>query len=91
MGYNARNDEIRDNITRMQRAWEAERVALATVRALQCNAFGQGLLVVLAENAAVITAASASKRRTVGKWTSRDHSDNLIRSKKEQLSSDALS
>jgi hypothetical protein len=23
MGYNARNDEIRDNITRMKREWEA--------------------------------------------------------------------
>jgi hypothetical protein len=22
MGYNARNDEIRDNVTRMQRDWE---------------------------------------------------------------------
>ena len=32
MGYNARNDEIRDNITRMQKAWAAERQALATVR-----------------------------------------------------------
>jgi hypothetical protein len=32
MGYNARNDEIRDNVTRMQREWEAQRVALATVR-----------------------------------------------------------
>ena len=32
MGYNARNNEIRDNITRMRRAWEAERDALATVR-----------------------------------------------------------
>jgi len=27
MGYNARNDEIRDNITRMQREWEAQRDA----------------------------------------------------------------
>ena len=25
MGYNARNDEIRDNITRMRREWEAHR------------------------------------------------------------------
>jgi len=25
MGYNARNDEIRDNVTRMRRDWEAER------------------------------------------------------------------
>jgi hypothetical protein len=32
MGYNARNDEIRDNTTRMQREWEAQRGALATVR-----------------------------------------------------------
>ena len=32
MGYNARNDEIRDNVTRMQRDWEARRQALATVR-----------------------------------------------------------
>jgi len=32
MGYNARNDEIRDNVTRMRRQWEAQRGALATVR-----------------------------------------------------------
>ena len=32
MGYNARNDEIRDNVTRMRRKWAAERQALATVR-----------------------------------------------------------
>lgn len=32
MGYNARNDEIRDNVTRMKRAWADERQALATVR-----------------------------------------------------------
>ena len=32
MGYNARNDEIRDNVTRMRRVWAAERQALATVR-----------------------------------------------------------
>ncbi|MGB8081010.1 MAG: hypothetical protein WCF83_11135 [Pseudolabrys sp.] len=25
MGYNARNDEIRDNDTRMRREWEAQR------------------------------------------------------------------
>jgi hypothetical protein len=28
MGYNARNDEIRDNVTRMRREWEAQRDAL---------------------------------------------------------------
>ena len=32
MGYNARNDEIRDNVTRMRQAWADERQALATVR-----------------------------------------------------------
>ena len=32
MGYNARNDEICDNVTRMRREWEAQRGALATVR-----------------------------------------------------------
>jgi hypothetical protein len=25
MGYNARNDEIRDNVTRLRREWEAQR------------------------------------------------------------------
>ena len=29
MGYNARNDEIRDNVTRMRREWEAKRGASA--------------------------------------------------------------
>jgi hypothetical protein len=33
MGYNARNDEIRDNVTRMRQEWEAQRGALATVAA----------------------------------------------------------
>ena len=37
MGYNARNDEIRDNITRMRREWEAQRDALATVRSGDCK------------------------------------------------------
>jgi hypothetical protein len=32
MGYDARNDEIRDNIARMKREWETHRDALATVR-----------------------------------------------------------
>jgi hypothetical protein len=32
MGCNARNDEIRDNVTRVRREWEAQRNALATVR-----------------------------------------------------------
>jgi hypothetical protein len=32
MGYSARNDEIRDNVTRMRREWETQSGALATVR-----------------------------------------------------------
>ena len=32
MGYNARNDEIRDNVTRMRGEWEPQRGALATIR-----------------------------------------------------------
>jgi hypothetical protein len=31
MGYNARNDEIRDNVTRMRRKWESQRGALGAV------------------------------------------------------------
>jgi hypothetical protein len=42
MGYNARNDEIRDNVTRMQRDWER-----SVVRSLPCavsmRSFGQRL------------------------------------------------
>jgi hypothetical protein len=32
LAHSARNDEIRDNVTRMRREWEAQRGALATVR-----------------------------------------------------------
>ena len=42
MGYNARNDEIRDNVERMQRAWEAERGALATVRRFNAILLAKG-------------------------------------------------
>ena len=48
-GYNARNDEIRDNITRMRREWEAQRDALATVRRFNAR-LGQKLFVVLAQD-----------------------------------------
>jgi len=43
MGYNARN-EIRDNITRMRREWEAERDALATVRRFNAKLSAKGYL-----------------------------------------------
>jgi len=42
MGYNARNDEIRDNITRMRREWEAKRGALATVRRFNATLSAKG-------------------------------------------------
>jgi len=32
IGYNGRNYEIRDNITRMRQEWEVQRGTLATVR-----------------------------------------------------------
>jgi hypothetical protein len=49
MGYNARNDEIRDNVTRMRREWEAQRGALATVRRFNAMLSAKGY-VVLAED-----------------------------------------
>jgi hypothetical protein len=42
MGYNARNDEIRDNVTRMRQAWAAERRALATVRRFNATLSAKG-------------------------------------------------
>ena len=42
MGYNARNDEIRDNITRMHRQWEEQRDALATVRRFNARLSAKG-------------------------------------------------
>jgi hypothetical protein len=42
VGYNARNDEIRDNITRMRREWEAQRGALATVRRFNATLSAKG-------------------------------------------------
>ena len=49
MGYNARNDEIRDNVMRMRQAWEAQRNALATVRRFHATLSSKGY-VVLAED-----------------------------------------
>ena len=42
MGYNARNDEIRDNVTRMRREWEAQKNALATVRRFNATLSAKG-------------------------------------------------
>ena len=43
-------DEIRDNVTRMRREWEAQRGALATVRRFNAILYGQRLCLVLAED-----------------------------------------
>jgi hypothetical protein len=50
MDYNARNDEIRDKVTRMQREWEAERGALATVRRFNAMLSAKGYVWFLAED-----------------------------------------
>src|SRR5262249_23301336 len=42
MGYNARNDEIRDNVTRMRREREAQRGGLATVRRFNATLSAKG-------------------------------------------------
>jgi hypothetical protein len=42
MSYNGRNDEIRDNVLRMQRAWEAQRSALAIVRRFNARLSAKG-------------------------------------------------
>jgi hypothetical protein len=42
MGYNTRNDEIRDNITRMHRDYQAHREALATVRRFNATLSAKG-------------------------------------------------
>jgi hypothetical protein len=46
MGYNARNDEIRDNVARMRRDWSAQNGALAAVRRFNA-AKRQGVVLVL--------------------------------------------
>jgi hypothetical protein len=40
MGYTTRNDEIRDNVTRMRQEWEAQRGALTTVRRFNATLSG---------------------------------------------------
>src|SRR5215813_7946927 len=55
MGYNARNDEIRDNITRMQREWEAQRGALATVRRFNATLSAKGYVWFWPKIAAALT------------------------------------
>ena len=42
MGYNHRNDEIRDNIVRMRNEWETRRDALATIRRFNARLSARG-------------------------------------------------
>ena len=53
--YNARNDEIRDNITRMRREWEAQRNALATVRRFNATLSAKGYVWFWPKIAAALT------------------------------------
>ena len=55
MGYNARNDEIRDNITRVRREWEAQRGALATVRRFNATLSAKGYVWFWPKIAAALT------------------------------------
>jgi len=56
MGYNCRNDKIRDNITQMRARWEAERGALATVRRFNAILSAKGYVWFWPKIAAAITA-----------------------------------
>src|SRR5262249_23781957 len=55
MGYNARSDEIRDNITRMRREWEAQRGSLATVRRFNATLSAKGYVWFWPKIAAALT------------------------------------
>ena len=55
MGYNARNDEIRDNVTRMRREWEAQRDALATIRRFNATLSAKGYVWFWPKIAAALT------------------------------------
>jgi hypothetical protein len=55
MGYNARNDEIRDNVTRMRREWEAKRNALETVRRFNATLSAKGYVWFWPKIAAALT------------------------------------
>jgi hypothetical protein len=59
MGYNARNDEIRDNLTRMRREWEAERGALATVRRFNAILSAKGYVWFWPKIAAALTSKTS--------------------------------
>src|SRR5262249_15822546 len=55
VGYNARNDEIRDNVTRMRHEWEAQRGALATVRRFNATLSAKGYVWFWPKIAAALT------------------------------------
>jgi hypothetical protein len=55
MGYTACYDEIRDNVTRMRREWEAQRGALATVRRFNATLSAKGYVRFWPKIAAALT------------------------------------
>jgi hypothetical protein len=65
MGYNARNDEIRDNVTRLQREWKAQRARWPT-RATQYHAADIGLTTTIFEK---IYVTKAVLRTALGNLT----------------------
>jgi hypothetical protein len=59
MGYNARNDEIRDNVTRIRRELEAQRGALATVRRFNATLSAKGYVWFWPKIAAALTSKTS--------------------------------
>jgi hypothetical protein len=55
MGYNARKDEIRDNVLRMKRDWKAQQDPLATVRRFNARLSAQGYVWFWPKVAAALT------------------------------------
>ena len=61
VGFNGRNDEIRDNVTRMRREWEAQHSALATVRRFNAIMSTKGNRVYLNSHRALKSANACSR------------------------------
>ena len=72
MGYNARNDEIRDNVTKMRREWEAQRDALATVRRFNARLSAKGYSWFWPKISAALTSKHhglSSPATAAGRWS----------------------
>ena len=66
MGYNARNDEICDNITRMKREYEAQQQSLATVRRFNASLSARGYSWFWPKIAAALSGRWASREQAMG-------------------------